>query len=188
MTTRWRPVRDERGQGVVTLVIVAVVLVVAVGLLIRTATLAGNVRAKTQRIAETGRGIGQATDAIIQLDQTNQLGKSILETSKPLVPSLNETVNIAKSIDGLATSINATALDIGSTIGGINTTASSILTVAQSINRGVEQINRNVDVTIDLARRVKGDTGNILGQAQITHEQGACIDQALTKAADGHCR
>ena len=188
MTKWWKPVRDERGQGVVLLAVAAVVIVIAVVLLVRTITLARSVNDKTETIAATGRGINTATDAILQLDRTNQFGTSILETSKPLPGGVGRIVQIAQAIDGLATSINGTALDINSTAKGINSTAAGILTTAQSINRGVEQINRNVDTTIDIARRIKDDTANILRQAGLAVKHGACIDQGLTGAADGHCR
>ena len=78
-TSRWQ--RTERGQGAVTLAVVAVVLVAAVALLLRTATLANNIDRKIENIAQTGRGINEATDAILELDTTNNLGRSILETS-----------------------------------------------------------------------------------------------------------
>ena len=183
-------VRDERGQGAIVLVAVTVVLVVAVGLLLRTATLASEIDGKAENIAKTGRGINTATDAILQLAQTNELGTSILETSKPLVPTLDKIVNVAKSIDGLATSITGTAVDVNGTAKGINSTASGIQSVARSINDGVATINRNVDTLIGLARAVKADTGNIVGQADLAHKTGSCIDSGLPggSATDGHCR
>lgn len=183
--TRWQ--RGERGQGAIALAVVAVVLAAAVGLLLRTAILASNIDSKIENIAKTGRGINEATDAILQLDTTNNLGKSILATSEPLAPSLDQIVQVAASIEGLATSINGTALDVNSTARGINSTASVIQTTARSINNGVAQINRNVDTTISLAQKVKADTGNIRAETQQVHKQGACIDQALTQARDGHC-
>ena len=184
-----KPVRDERGQGAIMLVAVAVVLVVAVALLLRTATLANDIDGKAESIARTGRGINTATDAILQLAQTNQLGTSILETSKPLVPTLDKIVAVAQSIDGLATSINATAVDVNGTAKGINSTGAQIIGTARNINNGVETINRNVDTLIGLAKAVKADTGNIVGQANLAHQSGACIDSGLPagSGADGHC-
>lgn len=182
--------RDERGQGAVMLVAVTLVLVVAVALLIRTTTLASQIDGKADSIAETGRGINVATDAILQLDQTNALGLSILETSKPLVPTLDQVVAVAKSIDGLATSINGTAVDVNNTARGIQSTATGIVSVGQSINNGVETINRNVDVLTGLAKAVKGDTATIVGQGQAAIRLGSCIDSGLPagSGADGHCK
>lgn len=185
-----KPGRDERGQGAIMLVAVTLVLVVAVALLLRTATLAANIDGKATNIARTGRGINTATDAILQLAQTNQLGTSILETSKPLVPTLDKVVAVAKSIDGLATSINGTAVDVNGTAKGINGTATRIQGTARSINTGVETINRNVDTLIGLAKAVKADTANIVGAANQAHKSGSCIDSGLPagSGADGHCR
>lgn len=188
--TAKRARRDERGQGAIMLVAVTLVLVVAVALLIRTTTLASSINGKTTNIARTGRGINQATDAILQLDHTNQLGLSILDTSKPLVPTLDKVVAVAKSIDGLAGSINGTAVDINGTIHGIDATASRIQATGQSINNGVEQINRNVDTLIGLVKSVKSDTATIVGQGQAAVRLGSCIDSGLPagSAADGHCK
>jgi len=172
------------------LVAVTLVLVVAVALLIRTTTLASEIDSKADNIARTGRGINTATDAILQLAQTNQLGTSILETSKPLVPTLDQIVNVAKSIDGLATSITATAVDVNGTAKGINGTASRIQATARSINSGVETINRNVDTLTGLAKAVKADTASIVNQANTAVRNGSCIDSGLPlgSSADGHCK
>ncbi len=185
-----KAVRDERGQGAIMLVAVTLVLVVAVALLLRTATLASEIEGRATNIAKTGRGINTATDAILQLAQTNQLGSSIVETSKPLAPNLDKIVNVAQSIDGLVKSITGTALDVNGTIKGINSTASGIQSTARSINDGVAQINRNVDTTINLARAVKADTASIIGQAGTALTSGSCINSGLPLggAADGNCK
>lgn len=182
--------KDEEGQGAIMLVAVTLVLVVAVFLLIRTTTLASEIDGKATSIAETGRGINSATDAILQLAQTNQLGASILETSKPLVPTLDKVVSVAKSIDGLAGSINGTAVEVNATAKGINATASGITSTLQSINNGVETINRNVDTTIGLTRAVKADTNTIVGQGQLARKTGSCINSGLPAggADSGFCK
>ncbi len=188
MTHRWKPVRDERGQGTVVLVVVLVVVAIAVVLLVRTQALASSVNKKTSSIAATGRGINTATDAILQLSETNRLAASIESSTDPLEAQVRRITEIATAIDGLATSINGTAGAINGTANGINGTASSILGTAQSIDRGVEQINRNVDVTIGLLRSVHSDLNNVLNVANAIHRDGACIDQAATGSNDGHCR
>ena len=185
-----KSVRDERGQGAIMLVAVTLVLVVAVALLLRTSTLLGAIDNRAENIARTGRGINTATDAILQLAQTNQLGTSILETSKPLVPTLDQIVNVAKSIDGLATSITATAVDVNGTAKGINSTGTRIQATARSINTGVETINRNVDTLIGLIRAVKADTAAIVTQANTAVLNGSCINSGLPlgPAPDGNCK
>ncbi|MCA1684038.1 MAG: hypothetical protein LC708_02780 [Actinobacteria bacterium] len=176
--------RDEQGQGAIMLVAVTLVLVVAVFLLIRTTTLASQIDGKATNIAKTGRGINSATDAILQLAQTNELGTSILETSKPLVPNLAKIVDVAGSIDRLAGSINGTAVEINGTAKGINATAGGITTTLQSINNGVETINRNVDVLLGLAKAVKADTTIIVGQGQLARKLGSCINSGLPAHVD----
>lgn len=189
MDKRWKPVRDERGQGAVVLVVVILVVVAAVIMLIRTNQLASSIHSKTGAIAETGRGINTATDAILQLKTTNDLGKSILATSQPLTGQLAKVVDLAKSIDGTATSINNTAVTVNGTAKGINGTAATILSTGKSINDGVAQINRNVDTAIEIARKIKADTTNILNEANVAHNQLGCTDEALAKTApDGHCK
>ena len=180
-TTRWK--QEERGQGAVTLAVVAVVLAVAVALLLRTALLASTIDDKIENIAKTGRGINEATDAILELDTTNNLGRSILETSKPLVGTLDQIVQVAASIDGLATSINGTALDVNGSVRSINTETNEIQGTARRLNSGVESINRNVDTLIGLVRAVKTDTGNILTQTRGVEKNAACIERALTGGA-----
>ena len=183
-------VRDERGQGAITLVAVTLVLVAAVALLLRTATLASEIDGRAENIARTGLGINTATDAVLQLAQTNQLGSSILESSKPLVPNLERIVEVARSIDGLATSITGTAVEVNGTIKGINGTAAGILTTARSINDGAAQINRNVDTTINLAQAVKADTASIITQANRAVVSGSCISSGLPlgPTPDGNCK
>lgn len=188
MTQRRNPVRDERGQGGLVLGVVLIVVLVAVLLLVRTQALAVSVHKKTANIAKTGRGISDATDAVLQLNNTNQYGKNILDTSKPLAGQVTRITEIARSIDGLATSINATAGDINGTAHGINSTAARILTTANSIKAGVVTINHSVDNAIAIVRKIQSDTDNVLKQADVAHKELGCIDRALAKADDAHCR
>jgi methyl-accepting chemotaxis protein len=149
-------------------------------LLQRTASTAEAINKKANTISQTGRGINDNTDSILQLTQTNKLGSSILNSAKPLQGQLAQVVDLANSINGLATSINgsagqidSTAKAINSTAGGINSTASAILTVANSIKAGVAHINTNLDATISVAQQIKGDTGAIVGA------NGTGLTQAL---------
>lgn len=181
--------QSELGQGVIALVAVVVVVAGAVGLLVRTHNLANEINDTTESIAHSGTGINASTKAIIELNQTNELGDSILATAKPLEEKLAEIVRLAQSIDRTASGITDSALTINGTANGINGTAAQILGIAESINRGVETINRNVDVTIGLVRQIQGDTSNILKQAHDAHRNAACIDQGLPGGrGDGHCK
>ncbi len=189
--------RDERGDVYpVLLVIVLIVTVVAVALLTRTWINLRNINAKASNIAQTGRGINASTDAIIQLNTTNDLGNSIEETAKPLEGQLNVVVGLANSINNKATSITASAVTIngtaktiggsGSSINGsavgIERSTSAIVPIVQSIRGGVETINENVASTIGIAQAVQKDVGDILGQANRAVRNGACIDNKTSAA------
>lgn len=176
---RWRSTTDQRGQATFTLVLVVIVVAIAVVLLYRTAWTADSINKKAGTIAETGGGINTATAAVLKLGRTNDLAASILQTAQPLEGQLNEVIRLAQSIDGLATSINGTAGTINNTAKGINGSAATILGSARSINDGVAQINTNLDTTLALARAIKSDTGNILGQADIANRFASCIDRNL---------
>jgi methyl-accepting chemotaxis protein len=252
--------------SVIVLVIVVAVVGVAAVLLARTVQEAQAINAKAQNIATTGRGINEATDSVVQLNRTNDLAESILDSARPLDTQLGRIVSTATGIDNRAASINskagsinATAGSINSTAGSINTTAGeintsagqingaagainssagsinstagainssagsidssagainssaraidtsageindsavsidsvagSILGTAREIDTDVRLINQNLDVTLDLVTQVKGDTGNILGQAGDANQTAGCIDQKLFGQAgnDGDC-
>jgi len=188
MTKRWRPAQEQRGQATLSLIIVIAVVAVAVILLQRTAWHAESINKKAGNIAQTGGGINSATKAVLSLEKTNEYAGSILETAKPLEGQLNEVIRLAKSIDGLATSINGTAGAINGTARGINGTAGTILGTARRINDGVAQINTNLDTTLDIAAGIKGDTGNILTQAQRANKLADCIDSGtLSSSLPGGC-
>ena len=174
--------RSERGQATGTLIVVVLVVGIAVVLLTRTALTAVSINDKAENIAQTGRGINAATDAILQLDKTNQLGASILQTSGPLVGQLDKIVGIARSIDGLATTITGSAVSINGEIRGINGQTTAILSIAQSINRGAEQINRSVDTTIALARDIKLTLDSIIPVERSINQNAVGIDSKLPEA------
>ena len=191
MTQRWRPARSDWGQASFS-VVAAIITVILAGVLVnRVAWTAEAINKKAGNIAKTAAPINQATDAVLNLDRTNQLAGSILATAQPLEGKLAEIVRLARSVDALTVSINASAEDVDGTARNINGDAAGIVTTARSINRGVMQINTNLDRTIEVAGQIKGDSGNILGQAELAHRLAACIDQGLPgpgSPADGHCR
>jgi methyl-accepting chemotaxis protein len=191
MTQRCGPARTERGQASFS-VVAAIVTVILAGVLVnRVAWTAESINDKAENISKTAAPINQATDAVLNLDRTNELAASILATAQPLDAKLAEIVRLAKSVDALAASINASASEVDGTAKGINGDAGGIVTTARSIDRGVMQINTNLDRTIEVAGQIKGDSGNILGQAELAHRLAACIDQGLPgpgSPADGHCR
>jgi len=151
MMQRWRPVRDERGQGVPVLILAVVVVVVAVGFLTRTLVLGLSINDKAEKIAKTGRGINSATDAILQLDQTTGLGQSIKNSTEPLEAKSNIIVGQAASIDNTVSSINDSANSINSSAEGIGSAVSSIQGLARLVDRDARNININVRSVIDTA-------------------------------------
>ncbi|MGH9152122.1 MAG: hypothetical protein ACRD03_06965 [Acidimicrobiales bacterium] len=183
--------RSERGQASFS-VVAALVTVLLAGVLVnRVAWTAESINKKALNISRTAAPINEATDAVLNLDRTNELAASILATAQPLDGKLAEIVRLARSVDALAKSIDASATEVDATARSINGDAGNILVTARSIDRGVAQINSNLDRTIELAGQVKGDSGNILTQAQIAHRLAACIDQGLPapgSPADGHCK
>lgn len=199
--------RGESGIIALANIVVLGVVVLAVGtaavLLGRTLTAAQRINEKADNIAKTGSGINIATDAVVQLNRTNETASSILTTAKPLEGKLAKIVDLAASIDKLGASINSTAGEINNTAGAINNTAGAINSTAKGINSqaaaildvgrriddDVRQINTNLEPTLALARGIKSDTGNILTQAKAAHRNAACIDRKAggTRGNDGHC-
>lgn len=197
-------------SGAIVLIIVLVAVGVSAALLGRTLSAATRIESKAENIARTGTGINEATDAVVQLEQTNTTAGSILNSAQPLEGQLATVVNLANEVAGLARSINDTAGTINGTAGtingtavsignsattingtarGINAEAVAILDVARRINDDVAQININLDTTIAIAQQILGDADGILAQANEAHQNAACIDQKLLGAQgnDGDC-
>ena len=191
MANRWSLARSERGQATFSVVLVIVAVALAAVLVNRVAWTADAINKKAGNIAKTAAPINVATDAVLNLDKTNQLAGSILNTAKPLEGKLAEIVRLAQSVDRLAISINGSAADIDTTAKGINADATTIIATARSIDRGVKQIITNLNQTLGIVGEIKSDSGNILGQANTAHKEAACIDQGAAVAGgttDGHCR
>ena len=189
MAQRWRLAKGERGQATFSVVLVIVAVVLAAVLVNRVAWTADAINKKAGNIAKTAAPINVATDAVLNLDKTNELAGSILTTAKPLEGKLAEIVRLAQDVDRLAISINGSAGEINGTARGINADATTILATARSIDRGVKQIISNLNETLSIVGGIKSDSGNILTQANIAHKEAACIDQPLPGGTnDGHCR
>lgn len=163
MTQRWRPVRDQAGQGLVTLIVVVVVVAVAVFFLFRTLFIGMSIEEKTDDIAQTGRGINVATDAILQLDRTENFGKTIHASTDPLEGKVNRIVALAASIDNTASSINNSATSIGGSANAIGGSVASIQNLARLVDRDAALINRNVRAVINTAQAINGDLDNVIG-------------------------
>ena len=177
MRNAWRPVRDESGQAATfSVVIVAVVVILAALLVWKISDLAVRIDEKAGAIQRTAVPINRATDAVTNVPETNRLASSILTSARPLEGELAQIINLAKDVDRLAASINNTAGTIDDTASAIDATAASILPVARAINADVGQINRNLDITIRLAQAIDGDTNAVLALARRAHAYAGCID------------
>jgi uncharacterized protein YoxC len=145
-------------------------------------------------ILTTAEPLQGKLDQIVQVAQSiDGHAGSILGTAKTIngtgatVNGTAGTINkTAKAINATAGDIHATALAIDGTAGKINGTAkdinaqaAAILDVAKRINADVGAINQSIDTTLGIVSAVKGDTGNILGQAQLADKLAKCIDQRL---------
>jgi uncharacterized protein YoxC len=170
---RWR---SERGAVALTNgVVIAVVIVaglVSVSLLARTARAANRINHKAENIAKTGQGINTATDSVIQLNRTNEVAGSILNSAKPLEGKLAQVVTLAQSVDGLAKSINGSA-------GTINQSGSTINGTAQNINGSAVKINGTAKTIGGTAKAISGSANSINGSAgAINATAGAINTQA----------
>ena len=165
-----------------TSVIVLVIVVAAVGiaavLLARTVQEAQSINAKAQNIASTGRGINEATDAVIQLNRTVDLARSILNSARPLDTQLGRIVATATGINTRAGSINAKARSINSTAGSINDTAGTINTRAGEINAAAGQINSSAGAINSTAGSINQSAGAILSSASAINTSAGSINDS----------
>lgn len=73
MTKRWWPTRSERGQASFSVVLTLITVVLAGVLVNRVAWTAEAINKKAGNIAQTATPINAATDAVLNLDTTNEL-------------------------------------------------------------------------------------------------------------------
>ncbi len=180
--------RNEKGQGVVPLIITIGAVAFAGFLLARTMNTAISINKKADIIERGGVGIAGSTRVIQQLNRTEELGTSILNTSNPLVPKLTTIDNLGKSIDGLATSINNSVSNtIGTTVRGIGGQVVAIDRTLDSVNATVSGISGLLDTTKGILTNIQGDTGVIRSSISNIHHNANRIETALGgPGADSH--
>ena len=164
-----RGYKSETGQGVIAIVVSIVIFVAAGYMLYRTVSVSRAINEQAESIEGNATSINTSASSIARLVQTEAILDSILATSKPLVPSLNEIIDVAKSIDG-------TAVSIGNTIGGINSNAraiggqvNSILSISRQISGDIISINNLLDATITVGREIESDSGPIENSLESAH-------------------
>lgn len=154
---------DARARGgaglfnvvsVVILVVGVLIIGITAALLARTLAAAQSIDKKAQAIAGNAGQINVSTNSVAELNRTNELATSILESAKPLEGQLNTVDVTARDIDDLAKSINETAGAINATAGTINHTAGTISNTAGDIATSLDTINRT-------AGTISNTTGDI---------------------------
>lgn len=201
------------GGGLGSIILMIIATIILVFLLWRTEHNAVEIRETAAGIATNGRGINEYTDSIMQLNKTNELASSILESAEPLDGALSTINSVAGDIDGAVASIqkNATSIDtsaasinksgktiradaeeinsvaddIDDTAGGILKNAKDILKTAQAIERGTNAINTNAATTASLVGKILADAKGINTAAGTTNQVAACIDDTVNLGALG---
>ncbi len=145
---------------------------------------AGSINNSANRINDSAGGINSAAGSI------NSTAGSINTSASRINGSAGSVNTSAGRINGSVGSINRSVGSINDSANNIDSEASSILRTAREIDTDVRLINTNLDVTLSLVTAVKGDTGNILGQAGGANDTAACIDRKLFGQAgdDGDCQ
>ncbi len=109
---------DARARGgaglfnvisVVILVVGVLIIGITAALLARTLAAAQSIDKKAQAIAGNAGQVNVSTNSVVDLNRTNELSASILQSAKPLQGQLNTVDATARDIAGLAKSINETA-------------------------------------------------------------------------------
>ena len=152
--------------------------------------LAGSIDVSTSEIDRTADTINASAQ------QINTTAGAILATAGDInatAGAINGTAGAilatAGDINATAGAINRTAGDINATAGGINADAGGILREARQIDRDVFLINYYLNGSLDFARLIRSDTGNIVRLAVNAHDSASCIDNKVDgRAEDRHCR
>ncbi|MGH3788276.1 MAG: hypothetical protein ACRDRG_17405 [Pseudonocardiaceae bacterium] len=155
--------------SVVVLVVGVLVIGIAAALLARTLAAAQSIDKKAQAIAGNAGQINVATNSVAELNRTNELAASILQSAKPLQGQLNTVDATARDIADLAKSIDETARTINATAGTINRTAGTINNTAGDIAARVGTIKGTAG-TID---NTAGDIAATVGTNGITGGAGS---------------
>jgi len=166
------------------LVVGALGIAIAAGLLAQTMIVAQSLNDKATVIAKNGRGINIATDSVIQLNRTNQTASSILASAQPLEGLLNQILGSAKEIDDLGVSINGLAGTINGTATTINGTATTINGTATTINGNAGKILVSATEINDTAKSINGLASSILDTANLVRDDVKSINSLLDRTLD----
>jgi methyl-accepting chemotaxis protein len=156
-----RAVRHEDGQGIIAVIVSIVAFVIAAFLLYQTFAVSVSIRKKADTIEDNAVSINTSASSIARLVQTEATLASILETSKPLVPSLDKIIEVGSTIERQAVSINGSIQAIGGSVRGIGSEISTILGTTRTISGDINSINNLLDRTIDTGRAINDESDTI---------------------------
>ena len=139
------------------------------------------------RIVARARSINNDATSIDSLASTILSTAGTINTSATTIggtaTDINDTAgtinSTATGIGGSATAINNVARTINRTARSINQTAgpgSGILGIARIIDQDAATIVQGLTQTLSIARGIKSDSGDILGDAIQIEDTAACID------------
>ncbi len=182
--------KSETGQGVIAIVVSIAIFVGASYMLYRTVKVARAINAQAESIEDNAVSINTSTNSIARLVQTEAILDSILNTAKPLVPSLNQIIDVARSIEGTAVSIGGTINGINGNSRAIGAEVNDILRISRQIGGDIVTINNQLDSVIATAREISSDTEPIEKSLDSAHIS-TCGINALGAVASGgpdeHC-
>ncbi len=154
------------------------------------------------KIVARARSINRDATSIDSLASTILSTAGTINTSATTINGVGSEINsTAGTINGTAGQIDTVASAINSTAGTINRTAKSInvtagpgagiLGIARTIDGDAATIVQGLTQTLSIARGIKSDSGDILGDATVIKDTAACIDvnaNATAKPANsGDC-
>ncbi len=168
-----RRAKEEAGQGFIAVIVSVVAFLVAGFLLYQTVAVAVSIRRKADTIEDNAIAINANAASIARLVQTERTLASILETSKPLVPSLNQIIEVGGVIERQATSINGSIQSIHGSTRGIGSEISAINGTTRVIQGDIYTINNLLDRTTAVIRDI--------------NEESRTIDDSLVSAERSTC-
>jgi hypothetical protein len=139
------------------------------------------------KIVARARSINRDATSIDSLASTILSTAGTINTSATTIGGVATDINntagtingTAGQIDTLASAINSTAGTINRTAKSINSTAgpgAGILGIARIIDTDAATIVKGLTETLSLAKGIKSDSGDILGDATVIKDTAACID------------
>jgi len=163
-------------RSLIVLAVVAAVVVVAAVLLQQTMSTAQSISDTAEEIRQNGRGINSSTDSVMQLQRTNRLAGSILQSASPLERKLDQVVAEARGINGVAGRIDSTAGQIDGTAAAIDSTAGDINANAGSIDQSAGAIDATAGEIDTSAADIDSTAGAIASTASAIDVHAAAID------------